>query len=124
MVDDAHTRRMEQLRAQRVFKERDRSLGFMADEFKRDVAKPFKQLEGLAELWAELIPDHLAQHTRLESLQHGVLRVVVDSAGHNYELDRLLRSGVQRELTWRHKGQALRQVKVRVGAIDPDGPSA
>jgi len=46
------------------------------------------------------------------------------SSGINYELDRLLRGGVQRELTRRHKGNALRQVKLRVGAVDPDGPSA
>jgi len=124
MPDDAYTRRMQQLRSQRVFAERDRSLGFMAKDFAREVAKPFKELEGLAELWAELIPADLAEHTRLESLRRGVLHVVVDSSGINYELDRLLRGGVQRELTRRHKGNALRQVKLRVGAVDPDGPSA
>ncbi len=117
MPEDPNTRRMEQLRAMRVRPERDTSLAFIVKDFKRDVERPFKQLAGLAELWAELIPGDLAQHTRLESLQRGVLRVVVDSSGRHYDLDRLLREGVQRELMRRHNGAALRQVKIRVGVI-------
>lgn len=117
MTGDAKIERMERLRALRAWKERDVTLSFLKDTFKREVEKPFKQLEGLAELWAELVPAQLAAHTRLESLSRGVLRVVVDSAGRHYELDRLLREGLQRELTRRHKGAALRQVKVRVGVV-------
>ncbi len=108
---------MERLRQWRAFRERDVTLGFLKDTFKREVEKPFKQLEGLSELWTELVPAELAAHTRLEALSRGVLRVVVDSAGRHYELDRLLRGGLQRELTQRHKGAALRQVKVRVGVV-------
>ncbi len=103
----------------RTWRDRDTSLAFLSDTFKREVAKPFKQLEELAELWVELVPTHLAQHTRLEGLQRGVLRVVVDSAARHYELDRLLRGGLMRELTRRHKSAALRQVKVRVGVVEP-----
>ncbi|NBC10855.1 MAG: DUF721 domain-containing protein [Planctomycetes bacterium] len=119
MADDPRLEQMERLRAWRARPQRDVTLGFLRDTFKREVEKPFKQLEGLTELWAELVPEQLAAHTRLESLSRGVLRVVVDSAGRHYELDRLLREGLQRELTRRHKGAALRQVKVRVGKIDP-----
>jgi len=118
MSKDPRVEQMERLRGWRARRERDLTLGFLKDTFKREVEKPFKQLEGLAELWAELVPDELAAHTKLESLSRGVLRVVVDSAGRHYELDRLLREGLMRELTRRHKGAALRQVKVRVGVVE------
>jgi len=118
MARDPRLDQMERLRTWRAFRERDVTLAFLTDTFKREVEKPFKQLEGLAELWAELVPDQLAAHTKLESLSRGVLRVVVDSAGRHYELDRLLREGLARELTKRHKGAALRQVKVRVGVVE------
>jgi len=109
MSKDPRVEQMERLRGWRARRERDLTLGFLKDTFKREVEKPFKQLE---------VPQELAAHTKLESLSRGVLRVVVDSAGRHYELDRLLREGLMRELTRRHKGAALRQVKVRVGVVE------
>ncbi len=114
--DRAARRHVEALRERRVRPERDVSLGFLADQFKRDIARPFKQLGDLAELWNELLPAEVAAGTRLESLQRGVLSVAVDSSSRLYELDRRLREGLERDLVTRHQGAAFRKVKLRVDA--------
>lgn len=114
--DRATRRHVEQLRQTRVRKVPDYSLAFVADQFKRDVARPFKQLGDLAELWNGLLPAEVAAGTRLEALQRGVLSVAVDSSARLYEVDRRLREGLERELITRHKGTAFRKVKLRVDA--------
>lgn len=112
MPDPKH--RLDKLRSLRVDKDGDFSLGFIKQQFQRDVAKPHKQLGAIGELWHELVPPGLARHTRLEGLSRGVLRVAVDSSAHLYQLDRLLREGLQRQLIIGHKGGTLRSVRLRV----------
>ena len=115
---DAESRYLDRLRGWRVRKERDQSLSFIADQFKDEVTKPYKQLKSIAVLWEELVPAEMLSSTRLDSLARGVLKVTVSSASVSYELDRLLRSGLQKQLIDRHKGPAFRRVRIRVGKID------
>ena len=122
--DPPEIRHLKQLREWRRGGEPDLSLGFMQAAFKRDIARPFKQLQGLTELWEELVPEPLREHTRLEALSRGTLRVTADSASHRYELERLLREGLERRLIERHKGAALQRVRVQQGVIDPPPPEA
>lgn len=114
MTDDTHQERLRRLRQHRVWKEPDLSLGFLEKQFQRDVAKPHKQLGALSELWRDLVPDALVGHTRLDDLSRGILRVSVDSSAHLYELDRLLRSGLEKQLVRSHRGAAFRRIKLRV----------
>jgi len=113
---DATSQHVDKIRSLRVRPPRDFSLSFMADQFKRDVAKPFKQLGSLVELWNELLPADVAAGTRLEALQRGVLTVAVDSSARLYDLDRRLRGGLEQQLLTRHKGAAFRKVKLKVDA--------
>lgn len=114
MSGEAYQSHLDKLRAYRNREEPDRSLHFIKDQFKREVEKPHKQLEKLICLWAELVPDDIAKHTRLESLSRGVLRVAVDSSPRLFELDRMLRSGLEQQLIRAHKGPAIRKVQLRV----------
>lgn len=116
---DPYQSHLDGLRDRRNRKDPDLSLGFMTEQFKHEVQKPYEQLGALAEIWQELVPTELAKHTRLMGLTRGVLRVAVDSSGRLYELDRLLRDGVFDELVTRHKGKALRRVELKVGDV-PD----
>ncbi len=106
--------RLARLRQRRNFGAADRSLGFLAEQFKHEVARPFKQLEGLCEAWAQLVPADLHARCRLESLQRGVLTVAVDSSATHYRLDALIRDGLAVKLAEACRGKALRRVKVRV----------
>ncbi|MEX0654511.1 MAG: DUF721 domain-containing protein [Phycisphaeraceae bacterium] len=114
MPHDPHGQRLDRLRASRNRPDPDLSLGFLQKQFQRDVARPHKQLAQLVELWAQLVPADLAQHTRLESLSRGVLRVAVDSSSHLYELDHLLRAGLERDLVRQHTGPAFRRIKLQL----------
>lgn len=92
----------------------DLTLGFLKKQFKDQVERPYRQLSSFTGLWHALVPEAIAQHTRLESFDRGVLVVSVDCSARLYELDRLLRSGLQRQLVVQHKGPALRRVRLRV----------
>jgi len=98
----------------RVPAEPDRTLMFLAKQFKQQVEKPYRQMQGIGGLWAKLVPGELVVHTRLDGLSRGVLHVVVDSSARLYKLDRALRSGLQREIIGRHKGPAMRRIRLRV----------
>lgn len=104
----------ERLRLSKKLPNPDLSMGFLADQFKRDVAKPYKQLGDLAELWATLVPAALVERSRLVGLSRGVLHVEVDSPAAHFEVDRLLRGGLQKQLIQGHRGQAFRKVQVKV----------
>lgn len=108
------------LRGWRNRREYDHSLGFLRDQFKREVEKPAKQLSAMAAIWDELLPAELARHTRLEAISRGILRVSVDSSSRLYEINRLLRDGLETELIKRHKGPAVRKIQLRVAAIESE----
>ncbi|MEO0477168.1 MAG: DciA family protein [Planctomycetota bacterium] len=114
MASDPVQEHLDRLRKDRSLPKRDLSLGFLSEQFKKDVAKPFKQLGDLAELWAELVPSHLVERSRLIGLSRGVLHVEVDNPAAHYEIDRLLRGGLQKQLIESHKGPAVRKVSVKV----------
>lgn len=107
---------LDTLRKDRSLPTRDLTLGFMQEQFKREVAKPYQQLGGLAELWRELLPAHLVQRSKLIGLSRGVLHIEADSPAAHFAIDQLLRGGVMRELITRHRGPAIRKVQVRVGS--------
>jgi len=111
---------LDRLRSWRNRKEFDHSMSFLAGQFKREVEKPYKQLAAMAELWATLLPAALLARTKLEAIHRGVLKVTVDSSGALYELDRLLRGGLEGELITRHKGPSVRKIQLRVGPVEPE----
>lgn len=114
MQHDPAQEHLERLRKSRSLPSPDLSLGFLAEQFKREVAKPYKQLGDLSELWVQLLPAALAERSRLVGLSRGVLQVEVDSAAVNFEIDRLLRGGLQKRLIQMHKGPAFRKVSIKV----------
>ena len=103
-------------------KEPDRSLRFLKTYFRQQVAKQHNQVAALVELWEALVPPELLEHTRLESLTRGVLRVGVDSSSHLYKLDRLLRSGLEKRLRMEARIATLRRVQLRLVVRDEGEP--
>ena len=81
------------------------------------------KLASLVELWRELVPAPLVEHTRLESLERGVLRVSCASSAVLFELDQQLRAGLQRELITRHSGPAVRRIQLLIGSFEDDEPT-
>lgn len=106
--------RLGRLRQWRTRPDPDLSMGFLSKLFQEQVARPHKQLASITTVWQQFVPAGLIEHTRLESLKAGVLRVAVDSSAHLYELDRLLRGGLEQMLRGAHKGSPLKRVVLRV----------
>lgn len=82
-----------------------------------------KQLSALAQVWDELVPEGIREHAALEGFRAGTLTVLVDSAPHRFELEMLLRSGLQKQLAAAFRG-ALSKVRVVPGqfySIDIEG---
>ncbi len=117
---DAHDeQRLRRLGAWRTRPPRDLSLRFLKDQFQREVARPHQQLGQIVELWREHVPDHLRERTALRALQRGRLTVTVSDSTTLYELDRLLRGGLEQTLRRQFRGN-LRRVKLEVGPLDPE----
>jgi len=116
MKPEQAQRHLDAIRPDRSLRTKDLSLGFLAEQFTREVAKPYQQLGDLAELWGELLPPHLVARSKLVGLSRGTLHVEVDSPAANFAIDQLLRGGVQRDLIKRHRGPAIRKIAIRVGA--------
>ncbi|MFB3892169.1 MAG: DUF721 domain-containing protein [Phycisphaerae bacterium] len=90
---------------------------------KHTLAKRVRQLSKLAEIWDEVVPDDIREHTALESFNKGVLTVMVDSAAHRFQLQMLLSGGLTREIQARFSG-AVNKVKLIPGqfyAVDLAG---
>ena len=112
-------RYLNQLRQWRNWPDRDFSLGFLKQKFEREVARPHRELGNLAGLWNDHVPPEIARRTRLVGLSRGTLKVAVDSSAVLYELDRLLRGGLEKKLVKQSTGGGLRRVKLQVKPTEP-----
>jgi hypothetical protein len=109
---------LKRLRRWRTRPEPDLSLGFLEQRLKR-VRKDVDRLGEAASVWREQVPPELVDRTRLEGLHRGTLKVGVDSAGALYELDRLLRAGLEtRILRACRRGGVSRIRLVRTASIE------
>ena len=90
---------------QRQFDDRIAPLGQpLAFMMKHVLAKRVRQLGKLAGIWDSMIPDSIRDHTALEGLNRGVLTVMVDSASHRYQLQKLLTGGLMKVIRERFAG--------------------
>ena len=120
-MDDAQLRT---IWLQRQAQDRTAILGQpLTSLMKHTLAKRVKQLGKLAQVWDELIPDSIREHTALESFNRGTLSVIVDSSPHRFQLQTLLMGGLMHELQARFDG-ALNRVRLVPGqfyAVDIAG---
>lgn len=90
---------------------------------KHTLAKRVRQLSSLAEIWDQVVPAGIRDHTALENFSQGVLTVMVDSASHRFALQNLLRGGLQTEIQSRFPG-AINRIRLVPGqfyAVDLAG---
>jgi hypothetical protein len=86
-------------------------LGF----FKNSVAKRQTKLSKISDCWSAIVPEHLLEHCALEGFHAGVLKVIVDSSPHLYDLKQLLLAGVQQQLLLTCKSAGLRKITLKIG---------
>ena len=106
--------RLERVRDVRRHKRPDLSFRFLKSYFKQQVEQPYRQFGMIVGLWTTMVPEYLLGHSRLEGLTRGTLRVGVDSSSHLYELDRLLRSGLEAKFIEATASVPVRRIKLRL----------
>lgn len=95
-MDDAQLRTVWQ---QRQFRDGATHLSLpLTFLMEKTLKKRVRQLSSLAEVWDEVIPESIRDHTALESFKSGVLTVIVDSAPHRFQLKTLLSAGLLKEI--------------------------
>jgi hypothetical protein len=99
---------LQKLRELRQFKERDLSLGSVIERERDRIARSDRKLSQLIELWRELVPEHLQAHATPTSVRAGTLMIEVDCTATAYEVDRMMRAGMEQELRSRFNGTLLR----------------
>jgi len=81
---------------------------------RHQLAKRVRQLNQLAKVWDELVPESISQHSALDSFNRGVLTVIVDTASHRFAIQNLIKGGLTRQLQQRFPG-TLNKIKVVPG---------
>ncbi len=104
---------LEQLRKWRTRPERDLSISASIVELRKSLRKSNKQLNSIIEVWDEIVPSQLYQNATPTSLRAGTLFVTVSDSSTAYQLNRLLRASLLRELQKR-SSSTLKQIKVKV----------
>jgi len=83
----------------------------------RRLARRVRQIGRVSIVWDECIPEYIRDHTALVSFARGTLTVAVDSAAHRYQLQQLLRNGLEQAVRERIPG-ALDRIKLVPGTFD------
>jgi hypothetical protein len=109
------TQQLEKLRRHRSRPGKDWTIGNIIADMHHESRRTHKRFGELVEIWEHLIPADVAVHTSLSNLRAGILHVSVDSSSAAFELDRLLRSGVESEIRRKFRGTVVR-VKTRISA--------
>jgi hypothetical protein len=89
--------------------------------FKVSVEKRNAKFGKIADAWAALVPQTLAERCALESFHRGTLCVLCDSSGHLYELKQLLLAGLEKQLLLACSAAGLKKVNLKRGRWYDEG---
>lgn len=108
--------RLDRLRQWRTRPDYDFSVQALVNRVAAEATRHHRRLGAAIDAWEQLVPPHLAALTRVDTLRSGTLQVVAANASAAFELDRLLRAGLDRELGRASNG-AVARCRVRTGVI-------
>ena len=113
---DAHSPQHEHLNNLRNWRDpagRDLTLANFAKHINKTHVRPAKQLKPVVDLWNQHIPDPIRSKTTLAAFTRGILTIHADDSATLYQLDRLLRSGLETQLRTSCK-TTLRSVRLKL----------
>lgn len=106
-------RQIEQLRKYRVKTGPETSIASIVSGVASQAQKTHRKLGQLIDLWEQHVPADISRRTAITSIRGGTLHVAVADASTNYELDRLLREGLEKALRSAYRGTLVR-VRLKV----------
>lgn len=104
------------MRRSRVYPERATTLGGVIGELAGALREVEKKIGSIGGVWAEVCPPELQAKTMVEGISRGVATIRVRDSATRFELDRLLRAGMERQLVKRCP-TTLRKVKLIIGEV-------
>jgi hypothetical protein len=107
---------LENLRQWRNRKRPDLTLGYLKKYVAKKYTRPLKQMGPFAELWQKALPPRLHERTALVALHNGVLTIHIADSPTLYQIDRLMRSGVEHQLKSQAK-TAITEIKLKIGPV-------
>ena len=107
---------IETLRALRGRREYDVPIGSLVKSVAEQARRTERKLGAFVDLWESMVRDDLVGRTRVTAIRGGVVHVSADSASTVYELDRLLRGGLELELRRRYRA-TLSRIRITVGRV-------
>ncbi|MGI9013682.1 MAG: DciA family protein [Phycisphaerales bacterium] len=107
---------LEKVRGYRVRKVDMRPLTADFVRMQRDTERNGRMLGDVVEAWETMLPAELCNRTAIDSFGRGVLHVRADSAATRFELDRLLRTGIERAIR-ECCSRPLNRIKITIGAV-------
>ena len=110
-----HLQRLREFRGRR---ERDDSIVGFVQRIATDATSTQRKLGRFIDLWERLVPRDLASRSKVLSIRRGVVSVVVESSSTMYELDRMLRTGLEQELRRQFQSSVVR-IRMQVGEVQP-----
>jgi hypothetical protein len=110
-------RAIEQLRATRARRQFDHSITSIIAGTQKNAMRTHRRLGEFIDLWERTVPPRLAAQTTVTGIRAGTAHVLVESSAALYELDRLLREGVEQTLRSQYRGTLIR-VRLRIGPGD------
>ncbi|MBI1304539.1 MAG: hypothetical protein GC172_12260 [Phycisphaera sp.] len=112
---DARLAWIDRTRVYRAIRERDVSIERPLAGLERLFADRQRALGDVIEVWNELAPARVRGGASIAGLAQGTLTLTVTSSSASYEVSRVLRDGLERDLVARMPTR-IRRVKVRVVA--------
>lgn len=103
--------RIELLRQRNRRVERDYAITGLLEGMRREASRSRKSSGKFVDAWEAVIPTKFARESRVKGISGGVARVTVPSPAVQFELDRLLRTGLLAELRAGYGG-LLRRVRI------------
>ena len=94
----SESRKLQNLRKWRGPKDKDLSIQKELLSLQRTIKKGNKQLVQISEVWASAVPHHIQENTYPISLKNGVLEIAANGSPTSYQLQRLIREGLLKDI--------------------------
>ena len=115
-IHDARFARLRRIAPSRRLPTRDVSITGLIAAAEKDARRAQRRLGSFSECWAALVPENIRADCQLGDIRGGAVTILVGSSAAKFELDRLLRAGLEAQLRSNFDGP-LTRVKTKLAAL-------
>ena len=121
-MEDPRLARLKRMAPYRRRRERECSISDLVESTRKNAARVQSRTGEFVEAWERLVPRELSVACRMGQFRGGSITILVNSSPAKYELDALLRSGLEARLRQEYNGP-LTRVRTKLVAAGSDDDS-